>query len=82
MNKPVRLNPTQRVLMIRKAGAKLALEKGVRSINHATVAEACPIQTSANTVRRYMGTQVELVNAIVDEADDADLQIEALELGY
>ena len=56
----IRLDGKARRKLIVAAARKVAKEKGVLFVTHDAVAEACEIDTSAATVRRYFHTAEDL----------------------
>lgn len=65
--------------MIAQAALKIATEKGLHHVNHSSVAKRCPIETSANLVRYYFPTQIDLQMSCV--ALNEGLRESAVELG-
>jgi DNA-binding transcriptional regulator YbjK len=63
-----RMLPRERRAIILAAGLKVAHERGLHGINHATVAEACAWPTSVPTVWRLFGHTRNLTRRIIEHA--------------
>lgn len=77
-----RLSTRQRRAMI--LAAAIAQARGIgglKSITFESVAERCPIRTSAHTVRRYFVTEPGVMLAVVWATSDEGLKRQAIALG-
>lgn len=74
-----RMSATHRRRMIRKNAAVLAVKIGLSEITFESVAEACPVKTSASTVRHYFQYLGDLRLAAVEV--DETLRPQAVLLG-
>jgi DNA-binding transcriptional regulator YbjK len=60
----LRLDGNTRRKLILQAARKVADRDGVLKLTHEAVAEACEVETSAATVRRYFHTAADLRDAL------------------
>jgi DNA-binding transcriptional regulator YbjK len=60
----LRLDGATRRKLILDAARKVADREGVLHLTHENVAEACEVDTSAATVRRYFHTTADLRDAV------------------
>lgn len=76
----MRLHRDTRRAMIVNAGAKLARATGLKSVTFDAVAEACPVPTSAATVRYHFTTYRSLWLSIA-KSDRDNLWDQAVAMG-
>ena len=76
---PTRMNAANRKRMIRVNAAVLAGEIGLANITFENVADRCPVETSASTVRHYFRYLHDLQTECVDF--NPDLREQAVQLG-
>jgi len=62
-----RLNPTQRRKMIVHAAYLVARDTGLKSVNHSTVCNRCPVPTSKTTLKTHFPKIALLQLAVLDE---------------
>ena len=75
-----RLNADHRRAMIVTAGVKLAAEVGLAEVDYSNLAKACPVDTSAATVRYHFKNYRSLWLAIAKQ-DRENLWGQAVALG-